>query len=89
MNHPPPGWVAWVDMMRLHQGIDSSFSQTFRCIEHQVIAPASERVVPTISASVSCKTLGVLSETGRLCRNAQAAELVPSASHCAQANLDF
>jgi hypothetical protein len=74
--------------MHLHQGIDSSFSQTFRKMEHQVILPASERVVPTISASVSCKTLG-LRAIGRLCRNARAAELVPSASHCAQANLDF
>ena len=74
--------------MRLHQGIDS-FRQTFRCMEHQTILPASERVVPTISARVSCKTLGVLREIGRLGRNAQAAELVPSASHCAQANLDF
>jgi hypothetical protein len=45
-------------MMRSHQGIDSSFSQTSRCIQHQVILLASKNMVPTISASVSCETLG-------------------------------
>jgi hypothetical protein len=33
--------------------------------------------------------LEILREIGGLCRNPQAAELVPSASYCAQANIDF